>query len=255
MTSGVETEFDSHVLRIRLNRPEKKNALTLAMYRDMVDALARAESDRDVRAVVILGSGGSFCAGNDLADFPENPDRGGPTPVMHFVEALVNATVPIVAAVDGVAAGIGSTMLLHLDSVVASPASRFVFPFVNMALVPEAGSSLLLTRQLGYTRAAELMLRAAPFDGAEAYRLGIVSTLAEPGSVDEVALGIAAEFATKPPQAMRRAKKLLKGDTRELMERIRLEERDVFIGLASEECAEAMRAFREKRAPDFSRFS
>jgi len=255
MKVPVETSLDRHVLSIRLNRPEKKNALTLAMYREMVDALAWAESDREVRAVVFLGSGGSFCAGNDLDDFPANPQQGGPTPVMHFVEALVEATVPIVAAVDGVAAGVGSTMLLHLDSVVASSASRFVFPFVNMGLVPEAGSSLLLTRQLGYTRAAELMLRAAPFDGAEAHRLGIVSTLVEAGKVERAAFAIAAEFASKPPQAMRRAKKLLKGDTAALIERIRLEEKDVFIGLASAECEEAMRAFREKRPPDFSRFS
>lgn len=250
--TAVITRFDGHVLQLRMNRPEKRNALTLPMYDAMSEALEQAEADRGVRAVVILGSGGSFCAGSDLADFPADPSEHGPTPVMRLVEALVHTSVPIVAAVDGVAAGFGSTMLLHLDSVVASPATRIFFSFVNMALVPEAGSSLLLTRQLGYTRAAELLLRAAPIDGVEAHRLGIVSTLAEPAMVETTALSIAAEFAAKPPQAMRRAKKLLKGDTAELMQRIREEERDVFLGLKSAEGAEALRAFRERRAPDFS---
>jgi len=137
--------------------------------------------------------------------------------------------------------------------VVASRDSRIVFPFLNLALVPEGGSSLLLVRLLGYTRAANLVLRAASIDGAEAHRLGIVSTLAEPGTVARTALDIAAEFAAKPPQAMRRAKRLMKGDAAELMQRIREEEQDLFTGLRSAEGAEAMRAFVEKRRPDFSR--
>ncbi|MCC7329367.1 MAG: enoyl-CoA hydratase/isomerase family protein [Gammaproteobacteria bacterium] len=249
----VTTHFERHVLQIRMNRPEKKNALTLPMYDVISEALERAEADTAVRAVVLGGAGGNFCSGNDVGDFPDaGSGQQGPTPVMRFVKALVNASVPIVAAVEGVAAGIGSTMLLHLDSVVASAGSRIVFPFLNLALVPEAGSSLLLVRLLGYTRAADLVLRAGSIDGTEAHRLGIVSRLAEPGAVDKVALEIAAEFASKPPQAMRRAKRLMKGDTAGLLERIREEERGVFLGLGSAEGAEALRAFREKRRPNFT---
>ncbi|GIK35366.1 MAG: enoyl-CoA hydratase [Gammaproteobacteria bacterium] len=251
--SAVTTQLDQYVLQIRIDRPEKKNALTMDMYEVMSAALEQAEADSSVRAVVFSGAGGNFCSGNDVAAFPAAGSQPqGPNPVMRFVEALVNASVPIVAAVEGVAAGIGATMLLHLDGVVASAGSRIVFPFLNLALVPEAGSSLLLVRLLGYTRAAELMLRAATIDGTEAHRLGIVSRLAEPGAVGQVALDLAAEFASKPPQAMRRAKRLMKGDTAELMQRIREEERGVFLGLGSAEGAEALRAFREKRRPNFS---
>lgn len=252
--STITTEFDNHVLRIRMEQPAKKNALTMDMYDRMSEALEHAEADPGVRAVVFSGAGGNFCSGNDVAAFPAaGSEPQGPNPVMRFVEALVNASVPIVAAVEGVAAGIGATMLLNLDSVVASRDSRIVFPFLNLALVPEAGSSLLLVRLLGYTRAAELVLRAASIDGAEAHRLGIVSTLVEPGMVATAALGIAAEFAAKPPQAMRRAKRLMKGDTAALLQRIREEEKGVFLGLRSAEGAEALRAFREKRPPDYSR--
>ncbi len=254
--SVVTTQLDGHVLQIRIDNPVKKNALTMEMYDVMSAALERAEADTAVRAVVFSGAGGNFCSGNDVSGFPAaGSGSQGPNPVMRFVEALVNASVPIVAAVEGVAAGIGATMLLHLDAVVAGPGSKIVLPFLNLALVPEAGSSLLLVRLLGYTRAAELVLRAGSVDGSEAHRLGIVSRLAEDGAVGQVALAIAGEFAAKPPQAMRRAKRLMKGDTAALLQRIREEERGVFLGLNSAEGAEALQAFREKRRPDFSRTS
>lgn len=249
--SLVETHFEQHILTVRINRPEKKNALTLPMYEALSDALERAETDRSVRAVLLLGNGGSFCAGNDIGDFPDDPARHGPTPVMRFIELVVRSTVPIVAGIEGVAAGIGATMLLHLDSVVAASNARIVFPFLAMALVPEGGSSLLLTRQLGYMRAADLMLRAASLDGLEAHRLGLVSKVVDPGNAEVAALAIAHEFAAKPPNAMRRAKKLLKGDTDAVMQRIREEERELFACLGSAEGAEALAAFREKRKPVF----
>lgn len=251
--STVTTRFERHVLHVCMSQPEKKNALTMPMYEALAAALERAEADMAVRAVVLGGAGGNFCSGNDVGAFPDAGSGGqdGPNPVMRFVRALVGASVPIVAAVEGVAAGIGATMLLHLDSVVASEGSRIVFPFLNLALVPEAGSSLLLVRMLGHARAADLVLRARAIDGAEAHRLGIVSTLAPAGGVAGMAGEIAAELAAKPPQAMRRAKRLMKGDPAELMARIAEEERAVFLGLASEEGAEALRAFREKRRPVF----
>ena len=248
----LKVNHQDHVLVFTLNRPARKNALTQDMYRAITGAWKQAESDNSARAVVFLGSGGNFCAGNDLADFPDNPEQGGPTAVWDFIETVVRSNLPIVAAVEGVAAGIGATMLLHMDSVVASAESRIFYSFINMALVPEAGSSLLLTERLGYTRAAELLLRGAPITGDEAHALGIVSTLSKPGAEQARALEIAAEFAAKPAAAMQRTRQLLKGDPERILQRIRDEEKQLFKQFASAEFAEATAAFREKRKPDFS---
>lgn len=255
MTTHVSIERDKHILQIRLNRPKKKNALTLAMYNIMSDAIQAAESDSSVRVIVFLGSGGNFTAGNDLQDFPEAPSSNEPTPVMRFISGLAQSTVPIIAGVEGLAVGIGATMLLHLDCVVTAPDARFLMPFINLALVPEAGSSYLLPQRLGYTRAAELLMRGKPFDGQRAFELGIASTLTDPGAVDDTALGIAAEFAQKPPQAMRKTKVLLKGDRQPLLDRIRWEEQLLFDCFATAENEEALAAMQEKRPPDFSTFS
>jgi enoyl-CoA hydratase/carnithine racemase len=218
----------------------------------MADTIERAESDRSVRAVVFLGAGGNFTSGNDVSDFPEKPLDNGATPVFRFVKSLVESSVPMVAGVEGVAVGIGATMLLHLDSVVAGPESTILMPFINLAVVPEAGASLLLPRMLGYARAAEFLMRGKPLDGRRALEMGIVSTLAESGQVEATALRIAADFARKPPDAMRKTKRLLKGDTQALLDRIRLEEEQLFECFASAEAREALTAFREKRPPDFS---
>jgi len=250
--SRVTVELVDRVLCVTIDNVPRKNALTMTMYDDLSAALERAEDDRAVHVVLLTGAGGQFCSGNDVGGFPPDPAQNGPTPVLRFVTALVQDSVPIVAAVEGVAAGLGATMLLHLDSVVAARNARIVFPFVNLALAPEAGSTQLLPQLLGYTRAAELILRGGSVDGAEAHRLGIASQLAEPGAALHQALAIAGEMAAKPPQAMRRAKRLLKGDTAAIMARIHLEERALFDGFASAEAREAMRAFREKRPPDFS---
>lgn len=255
MTTSVSVTRDNHILQIRLNRPEKKNALTMAMYNALSAAIEAAESDRSVRVIVFLGSGGNFTAGNDLQDFPDAPSSNESTPVMRFVSSLAQSTVPMIAAVEGVAVGIGATMLLHLDCVVTAPNARFLLPFINLALVPEAGSSHLLPQLLGYTRAAELLMRGKPFDGQRAFDLGIASTLTDPGTVDDTALGIAAEFAQKPPQAMRKTKELLKGDRQRVMDRIRWEERLLFECSVTAENEEALAALQEKRPPDFSTFS
>jgi len=165
--------------------------------------------------------------------------------------SLINSSVPIIAAVEGVAVGIGATLLLQLDSVVAEPQAKILMPFVSLALVPEAGSSLLLPRMLGYTRAAEYLMRARPIDGQRAYELGIVSTLAEPGQVESKALERAAEFARMPPQAMRKTKRLLQGDRQALLDRVGLEEELLFECSVAAEALEAITAFKEKRPPDF----
>lgn len=252
MPEHILVTRDGHIVQIRLNRPEKKNALTLDCYVAMAEAIETAESDRSVRAIVFLGAGGNFTSGNDVSGFPDAPADGGETPVFRFVSALITSSVPMVAGIEGVTVGIGATMLLHLDSVVADPEATILMPFVNLALVPEAGSSLLLPRLLGYTRAAELLMRGRPISGRRACELGIVSTLSEPGKAEAAALKVAGEFARKPPTAMRRTKRLLKGDTLELLDRVRHEEKLLFEGFASAETREAIAALREKRPPDFS---
>jgi enoyl-CoA hydratase/carnithine racemase len=255
MTENVIITRDRHIVQIRLNRPQKKNAMSLDCYETVAQTVEQAESDDSVRAIVILGSGGNFCAGHDLTSSPIEASEDGPTPPSRLMISLINSSVPIVAGVEGVAVGIGATILLQLDSVVAEPEARILMPFVNLALVPEAGSSLLLPRMLGYTRAAEYLMRSKPITGQRAYELGIVSTLAEPGQVEATALEIAGEFASKPPGAMRKTKRLLQGDRQVLLDRVSQEEGLLFECSASAEAAEAVAAFMEKRPPDYSNLS
>lgn len=251
MTENVIVTRDRHIVQIRLNRPQKKNAMSVDCYYAVAEAIEQAETDKSVRAIVILGSGGNFCAGHDLTSAPIEASEDGPTPPSRLMISLINSSVPIIAGVEGVAVGIGATMLLQLDSVVAEPEARILMPFVNLALVPEAGSSLLLPRMLGYTRAAEYLMRGKPINGQRAYELGIVSTLAEPGQVEATALEIAGDFASKPPGAMRKTKRLLQGDRQVLLDRVSQEEELLFECSTSAEAAEAVAAFMEKRPPDF----
>ncbi len=252
MTDNVIITRDTHVVQIRLNRPQKKNALTMDCYHTVAEAIEQAESDSTVRAIVLLGSGGNFCAGHDLTESMIMSREDGPTPPSRLLMSLIESSVPIVAGVEGVAVGIGATMLLHLDSVVAEPAARILMPFVSLALVPEGGSSLLLPRTLGYTRAADYLMRGKPVSGQRAYELGIVSTLAEAGQVEATAIETAADFARMPPQAMRKTKRLLKADSQALLDRLKQEEELLFECAASAEAKEALNAFKEKRPPDFS---
>lgn len=249
--TAIIVETDGHILKVGINRPEKKNALTLDMYDSLSVAFERAEADTAIRCVVIYGEGGNYCSGNDLSAFPDDPTKSGPTPVMRFLKSFVNASVPIVAAVEGVAAGLGATMLLHFDSVIASPETRIVYSFVNLALPPEAGSSLLLPQIMGYPRAADLVLRGGTMKGCAAKEAGLVTHLVDPGACLAKALEIAAEIASKPPRAAREAKKLLKGDTQALMQRVVDEEKVLFRGLASDEAKEAISAFIQKRQAKF----
>ena len=253
MTENVIVTHDRHIVQIRLNRPQKKNAMSLDCYYMVAETIEQAETDKSVRAIVILGSEGNFCAGHDLTSSPIQASEDGPTPPSRLMISLINSSVPIVAGVEGVAVGIGATMLLQLDSVVAEPDARILMPFVNLALVPEAGSSLLLPRMLGYTRAAEYLMRGKPINGQRAYELGIVSTLAEPGQVEATTLEIAGEFASKPPAAMRKTKRLLQGDRQALLDRVSQEEELLFECSTSTEAAEAVAAFMEKRPPDYSK--
>jgi enoyl-CoA hydratase/carnithine racemase len=183
-TKHVVVGRDGAVLTIAMNRPEKKNALTHAMYGAMADALASAAADASVRVILITGSGDAFTAGNDLGDFLNTPPAGAESPVLRFLAALSTAEKPVVAAVNGLAIGIGTTMLLHCDLVYAARSAVFSAPFVNLALVPEAASSLLLPRRIGHAKAAELFLLGGRMNAAEAEASGLVAAV-----FDDAALG------------------------------------------------------------------
>jgi enoyl-CoA hydratase/carnithine racemase len=187
---------------IRLDRPEKKNALTGAMYDAMRDALAQADSSERIGAIVFAGAPGAFSAGNDLADFVAGARKPfTEAPALHFIRQLARTTTPMVAAVDGIAVGIGTTLTLHCDLVYASPAARFRMPFVELGLVPEAASSYLLPRRVGILKATELLLLSQPFDAEEALRLGLVNAIAPSDLLLDHALAQAARLAALPPGA------------------------------------------------------
>jgi enoyl-CoA hydratase/carnithine racemase len=252
MTDLIETSRDGAVQIIRMNRPEKKNALTLAMYGGMADALAAGEADETVFTHMLAGAGGDFTSGNDLNDFLTLTGLTG-TDLERFLLTLAGLTKPVVASVKGAAVGIGSTMLLHCDLVVAADNSRFQFPFVNLGLVPEAASSLLLPRLAGYQRAAELLLLGEPFDAVKAHAIGLLNAVVSAGEEDSAALTLAHRLAERPQQALRHAKALLKRGDEPLADRIAREARLFEAALTSPELREAVTAFREKRSPVFNR--
>jgi enoyl-CoA hydratase/carnithine racemase len=258
MEELIITEVAERILRIQINRPAKKNALTVGMYADMAAKLARADSDPAVRAVVIHGHDDIFTSGNDIADFMNATATVGAVedrPVFAFLRAISTAVKPIVAAVTGPAIGIGTTLLLHCDLVYAGESARFQLPFVNLALVPEAASTLLLPASLGYRRAAELMLLGEAFSATKARDYGIVTDVVPDHAAFEVAMTAARKLAAKPPAALRLAKMLMKKPMAESVARQMSEESRHFDRQRrSPEAAEAFEAFFAKRAPDFSKF-
>jgi enoyl-CoA hydratase/carnithine racemase len=240
----ILTSVAHGILRIQIDRPEKKNALTVAMYGDLASALERAAGDPAVRAVLIHGHPQVFSSGNDLADFMTTPPVGEDAPVLRFLRAISGAQMPIVAAVNGPAVGIGTTMLLHCDVVYAGEAARFQLPFVNLGLVPEAGSTLLLPASAGYRRAAELLLLGEPFSAVQAQQCGIVTQVVADGETLDAALGAARRLAAKPPAALRLTKQLMKQPAAEAVAtQIQDEARHFATQLGSPESAEAFKAF------------
>ena len=253
MTDHVRISRHGRVLHLALARPEKKNALTRAMYAALADALSEASGDADIRAVVLSGEGGVFTAGNDLFDFMTDPPRDETSPVFRFLHAAVDFPKPLIAAVEGVAIGIGTTILLHCDLAYASASARFKMPFTDLGLVPEAGSSLLVPRLAGGVRAAELLLLGEAFDAETAREMGMVNAVV--ANPTQHALERAQALALKPPAAVRQAKALLRAPLRDRVMATIREEAGLFIErLQSEEAQEAFTAFMEKRTPDFSRF-
>ena len=251
----IITESRDGILRIEINRPDKKNALTAAMYQAMADAIKLAETDSKVRVVLIHGKSDLFTAGNDLQDFLDNPPRDDNRPVFQFLYGISQAQKPIVAAVAGAAVGIGTTMLLHCDLVYAAPNARLQLPFVNLGLVPEAASSLLLPALLGYQRAAELLLLGEPFTAQKAKEIGLVTEVVPESDLFDTAMAQAKKLAGKPAASLRLSKKLMKqGQMAAVAQRIKLESDHFGERLASPEAKEAFSAFLEKRKPDFSQF-
>ncbi|SAL24798.1 enoyl-CoA hydratase [Caballeronia choica] len=243
------------VLTITLNRPDKKNAITAAMYQEMADAFFEAEKDASVRVVLLRANGGSFSAGNDLEDFMKAPSMDRDAPVLQFLRRISTAPKPLVAAVAGAAVGVGTTMLLHCDLVYAASTAKFSMPFVQLGLCPEAASSLLLPRIAGYQRAAEKLLLGEAFDANEAMNMGFVNRIVDAEAVDALALAQAKKLAALPASSLRMSKSLMKGaDAREIAERIAEEAGHFGKMLTAPEAREAFQAFFEKRKPDFSRF-
>ncbi|QCI98552.1 crotonase/enoyl-CoA hydratase family protein [Agrobacterium larrymoorei] len=233
---------------IRFNRPEKKNAITDAMYRTMIEALQDADADADVRAIAFLGTEGCFSAGNDMADFMAFAMSGGKGRLAagDFLHALVGVGKPIVSGVDGLAIGIGTTLNLHCDLTVASSRSLFKTPFVDLALVPEAASSLLVPRIIGHQRAFALLAAGEGFSAEQAREAGLIWKVVSESEVEAETLKIAASLAAKPPQALKIARDLLRGDVGEIRKRIDEEIVHFASQLQSAEARAAFEAFMRR---------
>jgi len=255
MSELITITTEDGIQTLTIDRADKKNALTQDMYAVLADSLTAAETNPAIRVSIITGTADSFTSGNDLMDFLQNPAQDDSSPVIRFLYALANIRKPLIAAVNGLAVGIGVTMLLHCDLVYASSDASFSLPFVNLALVPEAASSLLLPKMLGHQRAAELLLLGEKFSPEKAMAYGLVNEVASAGNLHSTAFAAARKLAAKAPEALRLTKGLMKGDTNAILAQMKTEG-DVFQSrLTSPEAREAMMAFMEKRAPDFSEFS
>src|SRR5438270_3935220 len=254
MNEHVRVENQGAVLAITLTRPERRNAITVGMYAALADAFEGAAKDDSVRVITLRGEGQDFAAGNDLADFLQAPARSnGEIPVWRLLRALATCEMPIVAAVHGNCVGIGTTMLLHCDLVIADDSARFSLPFVDLALVPEAASSLLLPRLAGRRRAARYLLLCEPFGVDEALSIGLISHRAEAGGLKPELDRLVAALLAKPPEALRQTQQLLRLNARdEILERMVVESEAFAERLQSVEAREAFTAFLEKRKPDFS---
>jgi len=248
--SDMRIERRGDVLAIVFTRPERRNAITVAMYSALADAIEAAAGDDSVRVITVQGEGQDFTAGNDLGDFlTALPRDFDDIPVWRLLRALARNTVPIVAAVQGNAVGIGTTMLLHCDLVVAGPSARFLLPFVDLGLVPEAASTLLLPRLAGRRRAARYLLLGEPFGAEEAMEAGIVSHVAGEGELDSALEAIVEALLAKPAQALRLTQGLLRhGSSDEVIERMSLENGLFSERLKSAEVAKAIAGFFEKKA-------
>jgi enoyl-CoA hydratase/carnithine racemase len=248
MTHLVTVTDEGPVRTIRMNRPEKKNALTMAMYDAMAAGIESAGS-ANARCLLIGGAPTAFCAGNDIGDFIAAASQGGAlaTPILRFLYALARCELPLVAAVQGNAVGVGTTMLMHCDHVVASTEARFSTPFVSLGLVPEAASSLIAPRLMGQARAFSLLVMGRPLNADEAQASGLVNTVAAPHAVEAEAMKAARDIAALPPQGVLASRRLLRGAPDEIIERIDHEAELFKVRLQSAEAQAAFMAFMTRK--------
>ncbi|PCH82582.1 MAG: enoyl-CoA hydratase [Hyphomicrobiales bacterium] len=243
----IRISIEQGIQTLQIFRPEKKNALTLSMYELLADALELANDDINIKSNLILGVPGAFSAGNDLTDFlneASRPDFGDP--IFRFLKALVNSRKPVVAGVDGLAIGIGTTMLFHCDYVVAGSECLFKTPFVDLGLVPEAASSLIAPALMGHARAFALLCLGENFNSQKMYDVGLVNQIVDADEVEERAMKIALQLASKPSGALLKSRELLRGDRSVILQRID-EEAAIFLErLQSPEAKSALSAFLKK---------
>ncbi|CAN5140490.1 enoyl-CoA hydratase [soil metagenome] len=255
MSDPIRTELADGVLTVTLARPEKKNSITQAMYSVLAEATNRARTDDAVRVLLFRSEGDSFSAGNDIVDFLAIGSGGGPggdAPVFHFLRSLADLDKPAVAAVRGRAVGIGLTLLLNCDLVVVAEDALLSVPFVNLAIAPEAASSLLLPMVIGHQRAFEMFALGEPIDGRTALAWGIANRAVPAAEVDAVAAGLAVKLAQRAPNSMRKTKRLMR-DAERLWAHMQTENEAFGSQLSSPEAMEAFTAFMQKRAPDFAK--
>ena len=253
--SDILTHTEAGVMTITLNRVEKKNSITVAMYAALADALASAAADPAVRVAVLQGHPTVFSAGNDIGDFVDRPPAvaTGDTPVYRFLRGIASFPKPLVAAVCGPAVGVGTTMLFHCDLVYAGDNAAFAMPFVNLGLCPEAASSLLVPQMLGYHRAAEALLLGEPFMAEAALEVGLVNRVVPPMEASVLAQAQARKLAAKPLASLMETRRLMKKGQAALVRQQMDDEGAVFARLLTEPAArEAFAAFAQRRKPDFS---
>ncbi len=252
--SEIITQRSGGILRVELNRPEKKNAMTSSMYATLADLFSDAATDEGIRVVLWHGAGDSFCAGNDVEDFLKNPPGPGESPQARLMNALTDFDKPLIAAVHGAAVGGGTTMLTHCDFVYAGESAKFQMPFVNLALVPEFGSTYSVPARIGYIRAAELILLGLPFDARRAAELGFVTQVVSDQNLLATATATAQKLTAKPAGALQACKRLMKRSSRErIKEAMKAENEEFSTRLHSADTKEALTAFLEKRSPNFTR--
>jgi enoyl-CoA hydratase/carnithine racemase len=252
---NIKTATLNGVCTIEIARPEKKNALTMAMYQAMADALRAAAADGAVRAVLVTGQPGIFTSGNDLEDFMQRPPQGPDSAVFRFMQALLECDKPVVAAVTGGAIGIGVTLLMHCDFVYVSDEARLATPFTSLGLVPEFASSLVMPQLMGHRKAAEKLLLGDPFTGEQAVECGLANAVLPAAEVLPHARRVAERFNALPPGAVREAKRLMRRSQSEAVRETIGVEGELFAQrLRSPEAQEAFQAFFQKRKPDFSKF-
>ena len=248
MTDLIHTSTGEGVLTVRMNRPDKKNALTSAMYAGLAAALDKAGGDNSIRATLLLGVPGVFTSGNDIGDFLQSAMSGnhGSMAVFDFLERIIMAKKPVVAGVDGLAIGVGVTLLMHCDHVVASLGSSFKTPFVDLGLLPEAGSSLIAPRIMGHHRAFALLAMGETLSAGDAHAAGLVSKLVSPAELEATALAAAKAIAAKPAQALAISRDLIRGDRSDILARMKEEAVLWEDRLKSDEARRAFMAFMAK---------